>query len=386
MSRAVEGGIELHVRSADRLLPRVVTAAEEAGCDVADLAIVRAEPGDCLHQPHREGPARLMARQMSRPMPEHRRSIGANHHPLGRRRPSTWIALAALMLRDLVVLRKNFWEFVIRTLVQPFLLCFVFLYVFPKIGQSVGAGTARRPSRRSPPCWCPGWSASRSCSRESRRWPCRWPRSSASPGRSRTASRPPAPSGWWPSPRSSRDRSRGSSRPPSCSHRLGGARRWGGGTDLAALVDHRHRRALSCVAMSSLGLLLGTSFEPRNIGLMFGFVVLPVTFLGGTYYQWTRLVPVKLGTVHWLQILVLDQPAHLRERGDAGGLHRRRPHAPLRHLPGAGRLLRPLPRPGPAQLPAPRPFLSAPLAVESLLQRALRPEQLARRARRCPRP
>ena len=38
------------------------------------------------------------------------------------------------------MLRKNFWEFVIRTLVQPFLLCFVFLYVFPKIGQGVGGG------------------------------------------------------------------------------------------------------------------------------------------------------------------------------------------------------------------------------------------------------
>ena len=30
---------------------------------------------------------------------------------------------------------------------------------------------------------------------------------------------------------------------------------------------------LACVAMTSLGLLLGTVFEPRNIGLMFGFVV-----------------------------------------------------------------------------------------------------------------
>ena len=29
---------------------------------------------------------------------------------------------------------------------------------------------------------------------------------------------------------------------------------------------------LACVAMTSLGLLLGTTFEPRNIGLMFGFV------------------------------------------------------------------------------------------------------------------
>ena len=65
---------------------------------------------------------------------------------------------------------------------------------------------------------------------------------------------------------------------------------------------------LSCVAMTSLGLLLGTSFEPRNIGLMFGFVVLPITFLGGTYYQWTRLAPVQVGTWHWLQTLVLINP------------------------------------------------------------------------------
>ena len=36
------------------------------------------------------------------------------------------------------MLRKNFGEFVIRTLVQPFLLVFVFLYVFPTIGQGVG--------------------------------------------------------------------------------------------------------------------------------------------------------------------------------------------------------------------------------------------------------
>ena len=49
-------------------------------------------------------------------------------------------ALRALILRDLVVLRKNFGEFVARTLIQPFLLVFVFLYVFPRIGQGVGGG------------------------------------------------------------------------------------------------------------------------------------------------------------------------------------------------------------------------------------------------------
>ena len=50
------------------------------------------------------------------------------------------MALRALILRDLVVLKKNFVEFAVRTLVQPFLLCFVFLYVFPKIGQGIGGG------------------------------------------------------------------------------------------------------------------------------------------------------------------------------------------------------------------------------------------------------
>ena len=60
--------------------------------------------------------------------------------------------------------------------------------------------------------------------------------------------------------------------------------------------------------MAGLGLILGTSFEPRNIGLMFGFVILPITFLGGTYYPWTHLAPVRIGGFHWLQILVLINP------------------------------------------------------------------------------
>ena len=53
---------------------------------------------------------------------------------------SSVTALGALVVRDLVVLRKHIWEFVIRVLVQPLLLVFVFLYVFPQIGQGVGGG------------------------------------------------------------------------------------------------------------------------------------------------------------------------------------------------------------------------------------------------------
>ena len=65
---------------------------------------------------------------------------------------------------------------------------------------------------------------------------------------------------------------------------------------------------LACIAMAGLGLVLGTSFEPRNIGLMFGFIILPITFLGGTYYSWTKLAPVTVGGWHWLQTLVLINP------------------------------------------------------------------------------
>ena len=49
---------------------------------------------------------------------------------------------SALLLRDLVVLRKQLGQFLPRTLLQPFLLVFVFTYVFPKIGQGVGGSGA----------------------------------------------------------------------------------------------------------------------------------------------------------------------------------------------------------------------------------------------------
>src|SRR5512136_1718848 len=49
-------------------------------------------------------------------------------------------AFKALLLRDLAVLGKNFGVFAARTLIQPFLLVFVFLYVFPQIGQGIGGG------------------------------------------------------------------------------------------------------------------------------------------------------------------------------------------------------------------------------------------------------
>jgi ABC-2 type transport system ATP-binding protein len=41
-TRVIDGGVELHVKEAERLVPRLVNAAEDAGFDVADLSV--AEP------------------------------------------------------------------------------------------------------------------------------------------------------------------------------------------------------------------------------------------------------------------------------------------------------------------------------------------------------
>ena len=95
----------------------------------------RAKPRDRVHQPHGQGAARLMATA----------DLAGDHlhvasAPTRSAFGSSRAALGALILRDLVVLRKHAGEFVVRTLVQPFLLCFVFLFVFPKIGQQIGGG------------------------------------------------------------------------------------------------------------------------------------------------------------------------------------------------------------------------------------------------------
>ena len=57
-------------------------------------------------------------------------------------RTASLSAFGALLLRDLQVLKKTFWQFAVRTIMQPLMLVFVFTYVFPKIGQGVGGSAA----------------------------------------------------------------------------------------------------------------------------------------------------------------------------------------------------------------------------------------------------
>jgi ABC-2 type transport system permease protein len=239
------------------------------------------------------------------------------------------IALRALILRDLVVLWKNRWEFVIRTLIQPFLLVFVFLFVFPKIGQGIGGGGGKVDESKFATVLVPGvvgisimFQGIQAVALQL----------STEFGYTREIEdRVQAPCPIW---------------LVALSKVLSGAAQGLLAAvivfPIAAVVHasgvHAHLSVnwlvvltlipLACVTMTALGLLLGTAFEPRNIGLMFGFVVLPLTFLGGTYYQWTRLAPVKIGGVHWLQILVLVNPLIYVNEGLRAGLT----HASHMHL------------------------------------------------------
>ena len=212
------------------------------------------------------------------------------------------------MLRDLVVLRKDFRVFVLRTIIQPFLLCFVFLYVFPKIGQGIGgAGPVQESAFAT--ILVPGvvgisimfqgvQSIALAMAQEF--------------GFTREIEdRVQAPCPIW---------------LVAIAKVLSGAAQGVLSAaivlPIASVVHAPGVRAhltlhwwlivtfvpLACIAMAGLGLVLGTSFEPRNIGLMFGFIILPITFLGGTYYPWNKLAPVTVGGWHWLQTIVLINP------------------------------------------------------------------------------
>ncbi len=60
---------------------------------------------------------------------------------------------------------------------------------------------------------------------------------------------------------------------------------------------------LACVTGAALGLLIGTRVSPRQVPLIFGIVVIPITFLGATYYPWAALTPIA-----WLKAVVLLNP------------------------------------------------------------------------------
>ena len=81
--------------------------------------------------------------------------------------------------------------------------------------------------------------------------------------------------------------------------------------------------ALASLTSGALGLVIGTSVKPQQIGLIFGVVVMPITFLGCVYYPWAAL-----GHMRWLQIGVLVNPIVYMSEGLRAALTSGTAHMP----------------------------------------------------------
>jgi ABC-2 type transport system permease protein len=219
------------------------------------------------------------------------------------------IAFGALLLRDLTVLRKNLGIFVARTIIQPFLLVFVFLYVFPKIGQGIGGGSGLAGESAFAAVLVSGVVGL-----------------SIMFQGIQAVALPLANEFGYTKEIEDRVLAPLPVSLVAIGKVLAGAIQ---GLIAAAIVFPIayaiHAKGvevhlavhwpllitlipLTSIMTSSLGLVLGTRIQPRNIGMMFGFIVLPITFLGGTYYPWTTLSAVKVGGFPWLQALVCINP------------------------------------------------------------------------------
>jgi ABC-2 type transport system permease protein len=215
-------------------------------------------------------------------------------------RVATRRAFFALMLRDLTVLRKQLGQFLPRTLLQPFLLVFVFTYVFPKIGQGVGgSGPGAALFSTMLVAGVVGLSI-------------------MFQGIQSVALPMVQEFGYT---REIEDRVL-APMPVSlvamekvASGALNGLFSAILVFPIAAIVPATpvHLQInwpvlltlapLACYMCGALGLTFGTFFDSRTVPLLFGIVVLPLTFLGAIYYPWQSLEPIR-----WLQIAVLLNP------------------------------------------------------------------------------
>ncbi len=232
---------------------------------------------------------------------------------------ASWTAYRALLLRDLTVLRKTLNEFLPRTILQPFLLVFVFTFVFPKIGQGVGAGGGPAAQSAFATLLVAGVVGITILFQ----------------GIQSVALPMVQEFGYT---KEIEDRVLA----PLPVSMVALAKVTSGAIQgliaalivfpIAAVVPandvHLHVNwpvlltlaPLACVASSALGLTFGTRFEPRTVPMMFGVIVIPLTFLGCVYYSWTALGPIKVGGFSWLKWLVLINPLVYMSEGFRGAL------------------------------------------------------------------
>ena len=226
----------------------------------------------------------------------------ANTRPASK---ASWTAFRALLLRDLTVLRKSLAEFIPRTMLQPFMLVFVFAYVFPKIGQGVGgAGAGAAAFSTQLVAGVLGLTVI-----------FQGIQSVALPlvneiGFTREIEDrvlAPLPVGMVGVEKITNGAINGliaavlvfpiAAIVPATPVHL--QIKW---LELLTLAP------LAAATAAALGLFFGTKFEPRQVPILFGIIVLPITFLGAVYYPWSALSGVKAFGVPWLQILTLLNP------------------------------------------------------------------------------
>jgi ABC-2 type transport system permease protein len=229
---------------------------------------------------------------------------------------------AALLARDLRVLRRQLGQFLLRTIMQPLLFVFVFAYVFPKIGQGFSGGRAGSFTT----VLVPGLIAVAINFQgiQSVAIPLVQEFSISKEIEDRVLSPVPV---WM----------------IALEKIVAGAIQ----SIIAALVVfpivylvhahgaapsiHVHDWALFVFAIlfasllsASGGLLIGTLIEPRKITLLFSVIVLPITFLGCVYYPWATLSPIP-----WLKYVVLLNPLVYMTEALRASLTPQLPHMPL---------------------------------------------------------
>ena len=80
---------------------------------------------------------------------------------------------------------------------------------------------------------------------------------------------------------------------------------------------------LASLLAGALGLAIGSIVSPRQIGLVFSIVLVPITFLGCVYYPWAGLSKIP-----WLQYAVLFNPIVYMSEGLRASVTPSIPHMP----------------------------------------------------------
>ena len=220
-------------------------------------------------------------------------------------RAAAMTAFKALLLRDLTVQRKNLGEFIPRTVLQPFLLVFVFTYVFPKIGQGIGgAGASAAAFSTTLVAGVVGMSILFQGLQQ-----VALPMVQEFGYTKEIEDRVMAPMPVWMV-------AAGKVVAGALSGLFSALLVFPIAAVVPATPVHLNidwpvlltLTPLACLLSASFGLTFGTRFDPRQVPILFGVILIPITFLGAIYYPWTSLGPIKIAGFSWLKWLVVLNP------------------------------------------------------------------------------